>query len=188
VIVELSLPAVPGAHVRMRWCAVRPPYGPVEQSAAGRRAASAALIAAGAGDPVVSRRDDGRPRFPPGFAGSISHTDRVAVAVVAPGVAGVGVDIENMAIGDRVARFVLRESERGALLAPAAEFNARELFAAKEAAFKVLYGPDTRDDLLFWRVELSRYGDALTASYRGRRVPVWVRSEPELSLAVALLR
>ncbi|MFD9460123.1 4'-phosphopantetheinyl transferase superfamily protein [Streptomyces sp. NPDC060027] len=184
--VDLPLPAEVAAGVRIAWRPVRRPYGPAQESAAGRRAASAALAAAGAATSVVSRHADGRPRFPPGFAGSISHTGRLAVAVVVPGGAGVGVDIEDAVIGPRVARFVLREPERHTLLVPGAGFTSRELFAAKEAAFKVLYGPETKDDLLFWRVELSRSGDALEASYRGARVPVWVRSETDLSLAVAL--
>ncbi|MGW0884910.1 4'-phosphopantetheinyl transferase superfamily protein [Streptomyces sp. NPDC002671] len=166
---------------------MRPPYGPAQETAAGRRAASAALVAAGAADVVVLREPDGRPRFPPGFAGSISHTERLAVAVVTPTAAAVGVDIEDAVVGPRVTRFVLREAERHALLVPSAGFTSRELFAAKEAAFKALYGPETKDDLLFWRVELSRRGDALEASFRGARVPVWVRSEPELSIAVAVL-
>ncbi|MFF2352762.1 4'-phosphopantetheinyl transferase superfamily protein [Kitasatospora sp. NPDC058115] len=173
--------------LRAAWSPVRPPYGPAEEFTAGRRAASAALAAAGAADRVVPRDPDGRPRFPRGFAGSISHTGRLAVAVVAPAAAAVGVDIEDAVIGPRVTRFVLRESERHALLAPRAGFTSRELFAAKEAAFKALHGPETQNDLLFWHVGLSRSGDALEASYRGARVPVWVRSEPELSIAVAFL-
>ncbi|MGW7820239.1 4'-phosphopantetheinyl transferase superfamily protein [Streptomyces puniciscabiei] len=182
-----QLPAGVPPDVRVAWRPVRPPYGPVQESAAGRRAASAALIAAGAPDTVVSRDPDGRPRFPPGFAGSISHTERLAVAAVTPAAAAVGIDIEDAAIGPRVTRFVLRESERHALLVPRTGFTPRELFAAKEAAFKALYGPETKDDIVFWRVELSLSGDALEASYRGARVPVWVRSEPELSIAVALM-
>ncbi|MDQ0585330.1 4'-phosphopantetheinyl transferase superfamily protein [Streptomyces rishiriensis] len=184
--VDLPLPAHVAAGVRIAWRPVRPPYGPRQESAAGRRAASAALAAAGAAASVVTRHADGRPCFPPGFAGSISHTDRLAVAVVFPGAVGVGVDIEDAVISPRVARFVLRERERRTLLVPGAGFTSRELFAAKEAAFKALYGPETQGELLFWRVELSRSGDALEASYRGVRVPVWVRSETDLSLAVAL--
>lgn len=181
----LQLPAGVPVDVRAAWRPVRPPYGSVQESVAGRRAASAALAAVGAAEVVVSRDADGRPRFPRGFAGSISHTDRLAVAVVAPGSVAVGVDIEDTVIGPRVARFILRESERRALLVPGAGFTPRELFVAKEAAFKVLYGPDSKDDLLFWRVELSRFGDTLEASYCGARVPVRVRSEPDLSIAVA---
>jgi 4'-phosphopantetheinyl transferase EntD len=186
VALGLPLPAGLRTGVRIAWRPVQAPYGPVEQSAAGRRAAAAALTAAAAAESAVSRGADGRPVFPHGFAGSISHTDRLAVAVVAPGAVAVGVDIESADISPRVSRFVLRESERNALLAPGAEFTVRDLFAAKEAAFKALYSPDTRGELLFWRIELSRYDGALIASYRRERTPVWVHSGPDLSLAVAL--
>jgi 4'-phosphopantetheinyl transferase EntD len=186
VALGLPLPAGVRTRVRIAWRPVPPPYGPGEQSAAGRRAAAGALTAAAATESAVARGADGRPLFPPGFAGSISHTDRLAVAVVAPGAGAVGVDIENADISPRVARFVLRETERNALLQPGAEFTVRDLFAAKEAAFKALHGPDTRADLLFWRIELSRSGGALTASFRRDRTSVWVHSGPDLSLAVAL--
>ncbi|MET7467453.1 4'-phosphopantetheinyl transferase superfamily protein [Micromonospora sp. NPDC005686] len=165
---------------------MRAPYDPVEQSAAGRRAASAALAAAGAADAAVPRHADGRPRFPPGFAGSISHTDRLAVAVVLPGSAAVGVDVEEAAISPRVARFVFRESERRALLAPGSELTPQGLFAAKEAAFKAMYGPDT-EDLLFWHIRLSRSGDMTIASCRDTTARIWIHSENCLSLAVAVV-
>jgi len=91
----LPLPAEVRTRARIAWCPVPPPYGPGEQSAAGRRAAAAALTAAAATESAVGRGADGRPLFPPGFAGSISHTDRLAVALVAPGAGAVGVDIED---------------------------------------------------------------------------------------------
>ncbi|MFF9765928.1 4'-phosphopantetheinyl transferase superfamily protein [Streptomyces sp. NPDC053086] len=167
---------------------MRRPYGPRQQFTAGRRAAAAALAAAGAADRTVPRDPDGRPCFPPGFAGSISHTDRLAVAVVVPGAAAVGVDIESAAISPRVARFVLSGRERRTLLPPAGECTPRELFSAKEAAFKALYGIGTQDHFLFWKIELSRSDDALIASYRGATVPVWIRSEEDMSFAVAIQR
>jgi 4'-phosphopantetheinyl transferase EntD len=170
---------------------VRRPYGPPQQFAAGRRAAAAALAATGAADLIVPRDRDGRPHFPRGFAGSISHTDHLAVAVVVPGAAAVGVDIESAVISSRVARFVLRGRERRGLLPPDGAYTPRELFAVKEAAFKALCAlcaSGTPDDLLFWRVELSASGDALIASYRDVSLPVWVRSEADLSLAVAIRR
>ncbi|MFC8720834.1 4'-phosphopantetheinyl transferase superfamily protein, partial [Kitasatospora sp. NPDC057198] len=137
-------------------------------------------------DRVVPRGPGGRPCFPRGFAGSVSHTDRLAVAVVLPGAAGVGVDIESAAIGPRVAAFVLRERERLELLPPAGKYAPRDLFAAKEAAFKALSGAGPPGDLLFWRIELRPAGGALTASYRGVPVTVWTSSVEDLSLAVAV--
>ncbi|MCZ9343053.1 enterobactin synthetase, partial [Streptomyces sp. TRM76130] len=82
------------------------PHGPAEQFTAGRRAAAAALASAGSVDRVVPRAPDGRPVFPRGFPGSISHTEQLAVAAVVPGAQAVGVDIEDTAVTERMARFV----------------------------------------------------------------------------------
>jgi 4'-phosphopantetheinyl transferase EntD len=155
------------------------PYGRAQQFAAGRCAAAAALASAGSAVRVVAREPDGRPAFPPGFAGSIAHTDRLAVAVVVPGAAAVGVDIEDAEISARVAGFVLREGERRTLLD---RYTARELFAAKEAAFKAMNG----DGLLFWRIELEQSNGTLIASHRGEALPVWVRTDIGLTKAVAI--
>jgi 4'-phosphopantetheinyl transferase EntD len=155
------------------------PYGRDQQFAAGRCAAAAALASAGSAVRVVARETGGRPAFPPGYAGSIAHTDRLAVAVVVPGASGVGVDIEDAEISARVTRFVLREEERRALLG---HYTARELFAAKEAAFKAM----NDDGLLFWRIGLEQAGGTLIASHRGEAVPVWVRTEIGLTKAVAI--
>lgn len=185
----LEVPAGAAAtDARTEWRPVRRPYGPLQQFTAGRRAAAAALAAAGAADRIVPREPDGRPRFPRGFAGSIAHTDRLAVAVVVPGAAAVGVDIESAVISPRVAGFVLRGQERRTLLPPAGAYTPRELFAAKEAAFKALYGTGTLGEFHFWRIELSQSDDALIASYRSVSVPVWVRSDEDLSLAMAIRR
>ncbi|MER7079695.1 4'-phosphopantetheinyl transferase superfamily protein, partial [Saccharopolyspora kobensis] len=182
----LEVPAAAGAV--FEWRGVRRPHGPREQSAAGRRAASAALAAAGSAVRTVPRAPDGRPRFPPGFPGSISHTDRVAVAVVVPGAASVGVDVESADIGPRVTAFVLRARERRTLLPPVGEYTPRELFAAKEAAFKAISGIEGAGEFLFWQAELSPVGGELIASYRGAQVPVRVRSAAELSFALAIRR
>jgi 4'-phosphopantetheinyl transferase EntD len=159
-----------------------------QQFTAGRRAAAAALASAGSADRTVLRHPDGRPCFPEGYAGSISHTDHLAVAVVVPGARAVGTDIEDAAVGPRVARFVLSERERRLLLPPAGAFTARDLFAAKEAAFKAMNGTGTTSEFLFWSIELTQSDGALTASHHGDPVPVWVRSEADLSFAVAIRR
>ncbi|MFG3252552.1 4'-phosphopantetheinyl transferase superfamily protein [Streptomyces sp. NPDC048172] len=186
MVVELDVPARMARGVRTAWRPVRPPYGPPQQSAAGRRAAAAALAAAGAAERDVPRAPDGRPCFPRGFPGSIAHTERLAVAVVAPGAAGVGVDVESADIGPRTAGFVLSGRERGALLPPAGACTPRELFAAKEAAFKALYTIARLQDFVFWRTELVAADDALSATCRGESVPVRVRSAAGLSFAVAI--
>lgn len=181
---EVPADVAPGACVE--WHAVEAPYERAQQFAAGRRAAAAALTAAGSTDRNVPRDPDGRPRFPRGFPGSIAHTEHLAVAVVVPGATAVGVDIENAAIGPRITEFVLFERERRTLLAPAGQYISRELFAAKEATFKALHGTGTVDAFLFWWIELVQSDGMLIASYHGMSVPVWVRSEADLSLAMAV--
>lgn len=186
--VELEVPVGVAAQTSMGIHPVPWPHGPAQQTAAGRCAAAAALASAGSADRVVPREPDGRPRFPRGFPGSISHTGRLAVAVVVPGAEAVGVDIEDAAVTERMARFVLRERERRTLLAPVGEYLPRDLFAAKEAAFKALNGIGALGDFVFWRIGLGRPDGMLTASYRDESVPVWVRSQADLSLAVAIRR
>ncbi|GAA2048788.1 hypothetical protein GCM10009800_41240 [Nocardiopsis rhodophaea] len=186
--VELHVPAGVAPKPSIEFHPVPCPYGPVQQFAAGRRAAVAALSSAGSTDRIVPRDPDGRPRFPREFAGSISHTQHLAVAVVVPGVEAVGVDIEDATISPRVAAFVLRERERRTLLPPGGEYTPRDLFAAKEAAFKAMNGAGTLGEFLFWRIEISPSDDALIASYDGEPVPVWARSEAGLSFAVAIRR
>lgn len=184
---DLEIPDGIPAKVSIGWHPVRWPYRSPQQFEAGRRAASTALASAGSVDRVVPRDPGGRPRFPRGFPGSISHTDRIATAVVVPGAESVGVDIENATIGLRVARFVLRERERRTLLPPWGTFGTRELFCAKEAAFKALNGTRALGEFLFWAIELRQCDGALLASYRDVRVPVWVRSAAGCSLAVAIV-
>jgi 4'-phosphopantetheinyl transferase EntD len=183
---EIPGGAAPGAWAQ--WCPVRRPYGPDQQFAAGRQAAAAALAASGSADRIVLRDPDGRPCFPRGFAGSIAHTDRLAVALVVPGAAAVGIDVESAVIGPRVARFVLREQERRTLLPPAGEYTPRELFTAKEAAFKALCHVGAPGAFLFWQIGLSQFDGALVASHGGLPVPVWVHSAEGLSLAIAICR
>ncbi|MFE5597713.1 4'-phosphopantetheinyl transferase superfamily protein [Streptomyces coelicoflavus] len=186
MVVELDVPAgvAPGASIG--WHPVPAPHGPAQQYTAGRRAAAAALASAGSAEATVPRERDGRPCFPSGFAGSISHTDNLAVALVVPGAEAVGVDIESGAVGPRMTRFILGERERHVLLPPVGAYTPRELFAAKEAAFKALNGTGSLGDFLFWRIELSQADGALTATYRGEPVVVWVRSKPDFSFAVAI--
>ncbi|MCF3180163.1 4'-phosphopantetheinyl transferase superfamily protein [Streptomyces polychromogenes] len=184
--VELELPV--GVTIPTSW-EVHPvpwPRGPAQQFAAGRSAAAAALAAAGSAERVVPREPDGRPRFPRGYPGSISHTEHLAVALVVPGAEVVGVDIENAAVTERMARFVFSEGERRALLPPVGAYGPGELFSAKEAAFKALNGLGPPEGLVFWRIRLTRSGGVLTASHREESVPVWVRSQSGLSLAVAI--
>lgn len=115
--------------------------GRAEQHAAGRRAAAAALAAAGSTDFEVGADADGRPRWPAGYVGSIAHTTTWAVAAAAPEIrmTALGIDIEvSGALPADDAEVVLTAAERAAVCAAASPARAATLrWSAKEAAFKV---------------------------------------------------
>lgn len=114
--------------------------GPVRRRdfLAGRLAARRAL--AGAGGPAEEiPRTGRRPLFPTGFAGSISHSGGLAVALAAPGVPALGCDLELRELPLESAHIVLGPDERTWLDGTPAATAARRLlaaFSAKEAAFK----------------------------------------------------
>ena len=115
------------------------------QLAAGRAAARAALAELGLAGAVIPRGRDGAPVWPCGWAGSIAHTEALAIAVAARArlFAGLGVDLEPDAPLDAelVASIATpAELHRLHALAPAnAGEHARALFCAKEAAYKCQY-------------------------------------------------
>lgn len=171
---------------------VAAPHGPREQHLAGRAAAADALRRAGSGRLEVGRRADGAPRFPPGFTGSISHTRRLAVAVVcrAGDVRGVGVDLETDPVPGRLHRILLHEEERARLWTPADDTTLRGLFVAKEAAFKAFSACEERVARLFWRIRLEGTGPGagqLLARAGRERAWVRVRAGRDLAWAVAVL-
>ncbi|MCW0391074.1 MULTISPECIES: 4'-phosphopantetheinyl transferase superfamily protein [Xanthomonas] len=72
---------------------------------AGRRAARAALQAAGSTATDLPIGPDRAPLWPDGFLGSLSHTDGVAVAIAMPtfaGANGIGLDIERVVAADQL--------------------------------------------------------------------------------------
>ncbi len=106
--------------------------------ATGRRLARAALAELGAMPGSLPADDDGVPRWPAGFMGSISHADGLCIAVAgqAGDLAGIGVDLERAervvpALARRICR--VDESNPG----DAAVLALR--FAAKEAVFKAYF-------------------------------------------------
>jgi 4'-phosphopantetheinyl transferase EntD len=114
----------------------------VAEREAGERAAATALAAAGSAEVrLIGRAADGCPLFPTGYAGSIAHSDRVAVAVAAArtaATAAFGIDVETAgALAASDAELVLDESERAVVGAHARpDWCATLLWSAKEAAFK----------------------------------------------------
>ncbi|MBB5877477.1 4'-phosphopantetheinyl transferase superfamily protein [Xanthomonas sp. 3498] len=72
---------------------------------AGRRAALAALRAAGSTATDLPIGADRAPVWPTGFLGSLSHTDGLAVAIAMPvsaGAQGIGLDVERVVAADQL--------------------------------------------------------------------------------------
>lgn len=118
---------------------------------AGRAAAHAALDHLGLGAQAITVGAGGEPRWPSGVVGSITHTDRVAYAVVAleepeasiDGGLALGIDIEDRRrLTPEIIPTIMTERERArwADLEPAeADAFATTVFSAKEALYKAQY-------------------------------------------------
>ncbi|RJL09153.1 4'-phosphopantetheinyl transferase family protein [Paracoccus siganidrum] len=116
--------------------------------AAGRMAARDALRKAGhGGEPVPGIGGDGLPDWPAGWLGSISHSDDIAAALVAPdsGAQLLGLDVERI-VTPEVAAQIAPEVMSGLSLGRSGqppELEVTRTFSAKEALYKALY-PLTR--------------------------------------------
>ena len=111
--------------------------------AGGRIALHAALEQVGHSAEAIFSTDRGAPRLPSGLAGSVSHKEGLAVALVTPHATwSVGVDIEHMRVPRAdIARHVLTPEEREELSTLQQEERWREVllrFSAKEALYKAL--------------------------------------------------
>jgi 4'-phosphopantetheinyl transferase EntD len=108
----------------------------------GRIALRLALARCGMEAPAVLADDRGAPLAPSGIAVSISHKERIAVALVAKTAARIGVDVEvDAARGLDIAPRVLLDDEAVELAGLDAAARAREVllrFSAKEAVYKAL--------------------------------------------------
>jgi hypothetical protein len=113
--------------------------GRAADTAAGRRAAAAALHAVHSTHPVVdTHHADGRPCWPADATGSIAHADGLAVAVADRVGCVVGIDLERSgALPAADAAVVLARHEQALVDAhEAPDHEATRVWAAKEAAFK----------------------------------------------------
>lgn len=117
----------------------------LREFAAGRRAAHAALRAAGRPDAAVPMAPDRAPVWPEGFVGSITHCDDACLAAAAPARAarGIGLDLEpGTGLDAGLLPEIATPRERDWLEAQPAGRRAslaRLIFSAKEAAYKALY-------------------------------------------------
>jgi 4'-phosphopantetheinyl transferase EntD len=121
------------------------PHRIIEFSA-GRSAARRAIQALGVHPSEVLQGEGGEPIWPAGLSGSISHSDSLAVSLVAPSAAfeSVGVDVDDgRPLGDAAAQTVASRRELRLLLSAGlarSEEEARNFaFSVKEAVFKCQY-------------------------------------------------
>lgn len=111
------------------------------QFASGRYFARRALHKLAGVSPPIPRGDRGRPVWPRGFIGSISHSEALAAAAVSTGpLRGIGIDVED---AQRFARSnprlhgkLFTPKERSRTLSRPVE--AAVTFSAKEAAYKAV--------------------------------------------------
>jgi 4'-phosphopantetheinyl transferase EntD len=135
----------------------------VNEFTAGRTLARLALTRIGADAVSIPVNEDRTPVWPPGFTGSISHTDtRVAVSVCRTAdFSGLGLDIERarsmpMKLVDSV--FTDREKREFA----GCSLDPTSLFSCKEAVYKAVY-PLCGEFLDFHDVEIAMIDDRFTA-------------------------
>lgn len=127
--------------------------------AAGRSAARQAMAAVGWPAVAVRSAADRSPVWPTGVVGSIAHTQRACVAVVAPrtDVAAIGIDLEDdQPIEADLWSTICTRAELAflhTLPAPRQGLQVRRLFAAKEAVYKCQF-PLTHRMLDFQEVEV----------------------------------
>ena len=89
----------------------------------------------------ITRDEHGRPVWPSGLIGSISHSERLAVAVASNGaLRGIGIDVEDLNRFDgrnpRLYKKLFTDAERSRDWADPRE--GAVLFSAKEAAYKAV--------------------------------------------------
>lgn len=130
----------------------------VEQFTAGRVCSRSALgrLGVAATTPIL-RGEDRAPIWPPGFVGSISHTDMWCAAAVARAadVRSLGIDLEPATpLKESLWRRVCTAAERDWLHdVPVPGLTGKILFSAKESVYKCQY-PLTRTFLGFHAVQL----------------------------------
>ena len=149
--------------------------GRVAEFTAGRQAARMALEALGHPPVAIPMAEDRAPVWPAGIVGSLSHsaTACIAVAAHADRIASLGVDIEpyDPLPEDIVCEIGCEDEIAG--IGPDRRLAARQLFSAKEAAYKAQY-PLTRTLFGF---EGLRYDSVRRTLRFARPVPPFARGD-----------
>ena len=136
---------------------------------AGRACARQALLDLDGPPAAIGRGPAGEPIWPPGFTGSIAHTERLAAAVVARAAAvlAIGLDVEDDApLEAMLTGVVCRPDELSAAAAagPPELDPAKRLLVCKEAFIKFNYAlTGTLAELLDIRIDLQRPSKASQA-------------------------
>ena len=202
-------PRIVSAQVRVRASLLpgRPLIGPERRARevkAGRACAEQALRDAGATDVTVGVGQDRAPRWPAGFAGSITHTETAegtfacAAAVRRERLRSIGIDSERVldegAMREVVPMF-LDEAERRLLDAGPSREIATVAFSAKESLFKCLF-PCARVFFEFADAELEwiRATESIAGSFGlrlrtalGQEFPCGLRIEGRYAIEGALV-
>lgn len=135
---------------------------------AGRLAAHTALKAFNPVPASIPINPDRTPAFPPGFCGSISHSGKQALALVAcsnPSALRLGIDIQTIVTVEQSADIqplVATDGELAIMMATglSREMAVTAIFSAKEALYKAIF-PLVDDVLEFDVVTLIQHSDSL---------------------------
>lgn len=130
----------------------------LREFAAGRAAARAAMRALGQAPAAIPMQVDRAPLWPPGVAGSISHSATACLAMVARAPRLIGLDIEpDTPLPPGLLDTILRPDEQGCP-------DPLLVFVAKEAAYKAQY-PFSRRVFGFQTLRIRLTAQAFTATF-----------------------
>nr|WP_254899108.1 4'-phosphopantetheinyl transferase superfamily protein [Thalassococcus arenae] len=137
----------------------------IAEFAGGRQAARAALEGLGIDPRAIPMGPDRMPVWPQGVAASITHADRLCLAVAAwkSAIPILGVDLETaIPIPPQLVPEIASDADLDAYAPLPRGEAALRVFSAKEAAYKALY-PEIREVAGFDAITLRRSGTALLA-------------------------
>ena len=154
--------------------------------ALGRACARAVLADLGHGDAMIAKGEGGAPLWPPGLAGSITHTAGYAAALVGEqrNFTGVGIDAEQVGgvAPDLWPRLFTAREQDSLRAGPDPLLLATLLFSAKEASYKAWA---LKGALAFQEIEVSLAKDSFSAVLAGVRLAGRHATENGVALVAA---